>query len=121
MCVATSTAHTPAAWIQVSGGAWIPDEVTMSQVSTGLQTYAEAMAKRQGRDLLPWSEYSFQYQGRVSKGQKFIYVLALCATVGEPDLHSTFHEVLDGGSCFFALTFDPKSQRFEHFRINAFR
>ena len=121
MLVATSFAQAPGAWTQVAGGAWTPDQVTMSQISTSLQAYAEAMAKRQGRDLLPWSEYSFQYQGRISKGQRYIYVLGLCATVGEPDLRSSFYEVLDGGSCFFGLTFDPKRRRFEHFRINSVR
>src|SRR5688572_23335282 len=94
MLIATSTAQTPGAWIRVEGGAWTPDEMTMSQLSSSLQANVEAMAKRQGRDLLPWSEYSFQYQGRFSNGQRYIYVLGLCATVGEPDLHSSFYEVL---------------------------
>ncbi len=76
---------------------------------------------RQGRDLRPWPEYTFQFQGRVSKGQRYIYVVGLCATVGEPDLSANFYEVLDGGSCFFGLTFDPKRQRYADFRINAVR
>ena len=121
MLTVTSAAHAGGAWIQVSGGAWNPDDATMKQVSTGLQAYTEAAARLEGHDLRPWSEYSFQYQGRVSEGQRYIYVLGLCATVGDPDLHSSFYEVLDGGSCFFGLTFDPKHQRDEDFRINAVR
>jgi len=121
LLAAAMAAHSPGAWIQVKGGAWTPDEVSMHQVSGSLQAYAEAAAKSQGRELRPWSEYSFQYQGRVLDNQKYIYVLALCATVGEPDLSADFYEVLGGGSCFFGLTFNPERQRFEDFRINAVR
>ena len=122
MLVATSTAQTAGAWIQVANGAWTPDEMTMSQVATSLQAYAEAMAKRQGRDLRPWSEYSFQYQGRVSRAEKCIYRLWVFARrMVSPICILASIEVLDGGSCFFGLTFDPKRQHFEHFRINAVR
>jgi hypothetical protein len=121
MLGAASAAHTPGNWTQVAGGAWVPDGSVMNKVSTGLQAYAEAMAKRQGRAMRPWSEYSFQYQGRVSRGKRYIYILGLCATVGDEDLSASFYEVLDGSSCYFGLTFDPKRQRFEDFRINAVR
>jgi hypothetical protein len=118
---AAAVAHTPGAWILVSGGTWTPAETTMKQASTGLRAYAETAAKQEGLELRPWSEYSFQYQGRVSKGQRYIYILGLCATVGEADLHSRFYEVLDGGACFFSLTFDPTRRRYQNFRINAVR
>jgi hypothetical protein len=114
-------AQASGAWIEVRGGAWVPDDTTLSSVSSGIRTYAETMAKRQKRELRPWSEYSFQYQGRTTKGKRFLYVLALCGTLGEPDLHAEFEEVLDGGSCYFRLTFDTERQRFENFRFNAVR
>jgi hypothetical protein len=118
---ATSATLVPGAWIQVAGGAWVPNEAVVSQVASSLEVYVEAAAKRQGRDVRPWSEYSFQYQGRILKGRRYVFIAGLCATFADTDLSADFYEVLDGGSCYFRLTFDPKRQRFGNLHINAIR
>ena len=113
-----SLAAPPAAWIQVQGGAWNPDAQITADVQRGIQSYVEAQAISQGRKLRLWAEYSFQYQGRIEKGVPHIYVNAFCNAAGAEDLHSRFRVVLDGGTCFFNVAYDPKTRRFTELRIN---
>ena len=117
--LATATlAAPPAAWIQVKGGAWTPAAQITADVQSGIQSYVEAQAVSQGRTLRPWAEYSFQYQGRIEKGVQYIYVNAFCNALGAEDLDLRFRVVLDGGTCFFNVAYDPKTKRFTELRIN---
>ena len=98
-------------WFPIAGGTWTPDQSAVAQLRATLQPYIVAQARDQRRKLQPWSSYSFQFQGRSNAGVNFIFVNAFCSA---PDAYAAkrFLQVLDGGTCFFELKYNPKTKTF---------
>jgi hypothetical protein len=105
-------------WIQVKGGDWVPEAQTLTELKAGVAPYAQGQAQAQGRKLRNWSNYTFQYQGIEGKGRKFILVNALCHKDAGWNLEQRMIMVLDGGSCFFRLKFDPERRQYFDLTIN---
>jgi hypothetical protein len=106
-------------WIEVEGGLWTPNDATMVSISDAMQAVAESSAQGYRRELHPWSEYLFQYQGRMTGTTPYVYIKALCRTPADVDLRKTFYESTDDGSCFFGMTYDARRARFDSFEMNA--
>jgi len=115
--LAIVTAFLVGSWFPIVGGTWSPDQVAVSQLRSTLQPYVAAQAAQQHRQLQPWSSYSFQYQGRGSAGGKFIFINAFCSP---PDAYSAkrFVRVLDGGTCYFEVKYNPKTKTFYDLGFN---
>ena len=98
-------------WFPISGGTWTPDQVVVAQLQIALQPYVVAQASDQHRKLQSWSSYWFQFQGRGNAGGKFIFINAFCSA---PDAFAAkqFLQVLDGGTCYFELKYNPKTKTF---------
>lgn len=68
--------------------------------------------------LKDWRDYTFQYQGREISGKRYVFVNALCKKMDKQELQKNFYEVLDGGSCYFNVKYDPQKDAFFELYIN---
>jgi hypothetical protein len=104
-------------WFPIAGGTWTPDHGVVAQLQATLQPYVVAQASDQRRKLQPWSSYSFQFQGRGNADGMLIVINAFCST---PDAYAAkrFLQVLDGGTCFFKLKYNPKTKTFYDIGFN---
>jgi hypothetical protein len=105
-------------WVKVNGGSWEPSPKMLVDLKAQIESYVKSQVKAQGRELKRWEDYTFQYQGREEKGRKFIFINALCIQSDSPRLDKEIIVILDGGSCFFNLKFDPDRNEFFELFIN---
>jgi hypothetical protein len=106
------------AWVHVRGS-WEPPAGALGALKNGLQSFVAINTGR--RTLRPWQEYAFQYQGQVDRGRRYILVNALCRVDPGWSLQSQVLLVLDGGTCYFHLKYDPVEGSFYDLFINAER
>ena len=68
-------------------------------------------------------EYTIQYQGVSSGGARAVRLMGACNTNGasERSLSEAFHQVFDGGKCYFDAAYDPEEKRFTSLRFNGLR
>ena len=97
-------------WIKVAGGKWEPSPKMVADLKAQIESYVRSQAKAQSRELKRWEDYTFQYQGREEKGRKFIFINAVCGFNDQQTLHKQIIVILDGGSCFFNLKYDPSQK-----------
>ena len=106
-------------WIKVDGGKWDPSPKMISDLKTKIEFYVRSQAKTQKSELQNWQTYTFQYQGIEERGKKYIFINALCKDFSKDrDLSKEIIYVFDGGSCYFSLKYDPKSNDFFDLIIN---
>jgi hypothetical protein len=119
LCVAVITTTGAAErWIKVAGGKWDPSSTMLTDLKAQIESYVKSQAKAQGRELKRWQDYTFQYQAREEKGRKYIFINALCASTDRHTLDKQIIVILDGGSCFFNLKYDPGQKVFFDLIIN---
>jgi hypothetical protein len=119
LCVAVITTTGAAErWIKVAGGKWDPSPTMLTDLKAQIESYVKSQAKAQGRELKRWQDYTFQYQAREEKGRKYIFINALCASTDRHTLDKQIIVILDGGSCFFNLKYDPGQKVFFDLIIN---
>jgi hypothetical protein len=104
-------------WVFVPAGTWQPSQSEIADAKAKLEPYVVAEAKTRRDELSPWSEYTFQYQGRQINGRNVIYVNAFCIEPPE-DVERNMVFVFDGGTCFFEAYYDPKTKTFISVRFN---
>lgn len=117
LCIGSS-AYGGETWIQVAGGAWQPERDTLQLMQERIEAFVRHSAQSVHRSLREWASYTFQYQGQVAGGRKYLYVSALCAVDPGVNLHARFFLVTDGGSCYFTVKFDPVARQFYDLVIN---
>jgi hypothetical protein len=98
-------------WVAMSGGAWSPSPTQVTEIQGGLKPFVLHQATEQRRKLPDWSSYTFQYQGRLDGGLKVVFINAFCISPPE-HTQQQFVLVLDGGTCFFEVKYDPNKKRF---------
>jgi hypothetical protein len=119
LCLAViTTAGAAERWIKVGGGKWDPSPKMLADLKAQIESYVKSQARAQGRELKKWQGYTFQYQGQEEKGRKYIFVNALCASTDRQTLDKQIIVILDGGSCFFNLKYDPGQKVFFDLFIN---
>jgi hypothetical protein len=106
-------------WNEVEGGPWTPDNGTMIAITSAIQAVAESTAQGYRRELRPWSEYQFQYQGRLTGTTPYVHIKALCEPPSTVDPRIAFDSRMDGSACFFEMTYDAKRGRFDSFEMSA--
>jgi hypothetical protein len=121
-------------WRSVPGGSWAPDQTTMSAVRKNIEPFVHKQANPYGR-LPAWESYSFEYQGQVKDGRRFIFISGVCHEDDPPPTDAEtphagpltpadeyflrqFHAPLDGGPCVFRVSYDPKRHKFFDFSYN---
>jgi hypothetical protein len=108
-------------WIEVKGGDWSPSPEILGDIQKNLERYVRENANYYHRGPLKrWDSYVFQFQGRQTPltRRRFIFVNAVCNIDSGSDLSARFIEVLDGGTCYFSLKYDPEKKEFYDLLIN---
>jgi len=120
LCISVITmAGAEEQWIKVTGGKWDLSPKMLSEIKTRIESHVKKHAKAQGRELKSWQSYTFQYQGQMGKNKRYIFINALCdKEMKKKDLSKEIIRVLDGGSCFFSLKYDPISKELFDIIIN---
>ncbi len=118
LCLALGTgALASDKWVRVHG-VWDPGSEMLDQIKAKIKAYVRARAKAQGRELKNWSAYAFQYQGQEENGRKYIFINAFCVIMKHQSPDKEIIVVMDGGSCFFNLKYNPLSKEFFDLFIN---
>jgi len=119
LCLAIVTSVNAAEpWIKVAGGKWDPSPKMLANLKAQIESYVRSQAKAQSKELKRWKDYTFQYQGQEEKGRKFIFINALYRLNDRQTLDKQIIVILDGGSCFFNLKYDPNQKVFFDLSIN---
>ena len=98
-------------WTAVAGGTWSPGQEMLAHIQLELPAFVKQQATIQKKSLPEWSRYSFQFQGQSNNDRRFVFINAYC--IESPDyVAKRFLVVLDGGTCFFSLKYDPEQRVF---------
>jgi hypothetical protein len=103
-------------WLQVPGGDWQVGQDTLDSARTGLESrFLSEAAESEGAPK--WSEYTFQYEGRIVDGRRLVYINAFCTD--PPDTAATqWVNALDGGTCYFSAFYEPDTGKIVSFQFN---
>jgi hypothetical protein len=105
------TAQEPAA-------GWEPTPDDVANLETALPAFLQTAPQATDRLRQHLSDYTRQYAGIIdSDGRSLILVNAFC-DAGGTDWHSQPVFVLDGGDCFFHVTYDPATGTFSGLMVN---
>jgi hypothetical protein len=105
-------------WVKVEGGSWVPTNETIAKIKEHIEPFVRTQAKLDSRELREWRNYTFQYQGQEVRGRKFVFVNSFCVNDDRWQLNKQMVLVLDGGTCFFNVKYDPKKNQFFELFIN---
>jgi hypothetical protein len=103
---------------QTSPRYWTPSQAQIDDLEQALPPYLRAAAPERSADL--WQRvapYKRQYIGIVLGDQQAIYVNAMCS-MDDDRWQSEPVMVMDGGDCFFNVTYDPATAQFSDLSIN---
>ena len=114
----SANAESQSHWVQVEGGSWVPSTETISRIKGQIESFVRTQAKAGGRELHDWKTYTFQYQGQEESGKKFVFVNAFCVNDKRWKLNKKMVLVLDEGTCFFNVKYDPEENQFFGLTIN---
>jgi len=109
VAVVLTGASAEQSWFQVRGGDWVVDAKTLTSLQGTFKDSLLGLARRTHQQLLPFSRYRFQFQGQFSSGRKVVAIFGFCDDLGRKDLTEFFLAMLDGGQCFFGVTYSPDS------------
>lgn len=101
-------------------GYWMPSGKDLLTMEVQLGPYLQAHADQFFAHPTVWEqldEYHRQYVGLVVDGKSLIYGNFFCAET-ETDWTHAWVIVLDGGDCFFQVTFDVAGQTFIRLQVN---
>lgn len=99
-------------------GYWTPAEVNVRALEAGLAAFLQAAAPEASPEL--WRKqptYKRQYAGLLRDGRRLVYASFFCDTGGEEWRREPLF-VLDGGDCFFQLTFDVERGTYGDLTVN---
>lgn len=99
-------------------GYWTPAEADVQALEAGLVTFLQA-SPPQASPML-WekqSTYRRQYAGLLRDGQRLVYASFFCDTLGE-DWQREIVFVLDGGDCYFQITYDVERGTYGNLMVN---
>ena len=114
------TAPDFAQWLtgQDAAAGWEPTPDDIAKLETALPTFLATAPQATDRLRQDLTKYKRQYAGIVdSDNREMILVNAFCDTTGT-DWQSDPVLVLDGGDCFFHVTYDPAAGTFSGLMVN---
>jgi hypothetical protein len=100
---------------------WTPSPEEVALLEGKLKAYLESLADRRARSIAArLGSYKRQYFGYTYGGKKWIHVNGFCESYWKRDdsWRDRFVYVLDGGSCYFRVHYDPSSSQFDKLSIN---
>ncbi|HWQ14170.1 MAG TPA: hypothetical protein VNL77_15330 [Roseiflexaceae bacterium] len=99
-------------------GYWTPVETDVRALEAGLPGFLHSAAAERSPEL--WrrqAAYKRQYAGLIRAGRRLVYASFLCSTHGD-DWRRQVVVVLDGGDCYFQLTYDVERGTYGDLVIN---
>ena len=98
---------------------WTPTKGQIAELERLIESFIKSHPAEDGRTV-NLSEYGRQYYGVTRDGKKAIYLNAFCSPtiLGEKKWKKEMVFVLDGGSCFFQVFYDPTEKAFSGLRYN---
>jgi hypothetical protein len=99
-------------------GYWTPTKGDIDPLEARLSDFLRRAAAPRSPDL--WQKqasYKRQYTGLIRNGRRLIHANFLCDDMGGRWKHEVVM-VMDGGDCFFQLTYDVESTEFGNLQIN---
>lgn len=99
-------------------GYWTPTEADVQALEAGLVAFLQASSPQASPGL--WEKqatYRRQYVGLLRDGQRLVYASFFCETFGG-DWQREVLFVLDGGDCFFQLTYDVERGTYGDLMVN---
>jgi hypothetical protein len=99
-------------------GYWTPAERDVLALESGLAAFLRASAPARSPDL--WEKqptYKRQYFGLIRDGRRLVYASFFCSVQGD-DWRSQALFVMDGGDCFFQLTYDVERGVYGDLMVN---
>ena len=107
-----------ASWFALQDGEWAPSQKIVAHIQSDLESFVTHESSVRKKQLpAKFSEYTFQYQGRMSNGHKFVQINAFCQKP-DADLTKELFIVADGGPCYFHVKYDPDTGRFYDLSFN---
>jgi hypothetical protein len=97
---------------------WTPSQAQIDDLEKALPAYLRDNAPERSADL--WQKvapYKRQYIGILLGDQQAIYVNAMCS-MDDDRWQSEPVMVMDGGDCFFNVTYNPATAQFSDLSIN---
>ena len=114
--------QTKTVWGQNGSPEWTPTKKNIIALEARLESYVSShpyapQGDYQGATVANALNYGRQYMGITKKGRRFIYLNAFCEI-------PTFWrkkavQVDGGGSCYFVVLFNPRTNQFSDLRYNA--
>ena len=110
-------------WISnAAEGAWTPSDAEVAQLETDLLPFLRQAQNPWLRPDPPiWErapEYKRQYLGVIEGGERVIYANFFCRIDEGIEWAREFVLVMDGGDCYFQVTYHPQSGEFSDFSVN---
>ena len=103
-------------WRLIQGGAWIPDQRTISKIQDHIQAYVQNLAAEDDLQLPNWQHFQFAYQGqhtpRHERGMPFVFIAAYWLPPLRAGLADRFHAVPDHGQWHFTVKFRADIDQF---------
>jgi hypothetical protein len=99
-------------------GYWTPGERDVLALEAGLVRFLQASAPAASPEL--WQKqpaYKRQYVGLIRDGRRLVHASFFCSTAGD-EWRSQVLFVLDGGDCFFQLTYDVERGTYGDLMVN---
>jgi hypothetical protein len=99
-------------------GYWTPAERDVLALEAGLAAFLRASAPARSPDL--WEKqptYKRQYFGLIRDGKRLVYASFFCSVPGD-EWRSQALFVMDGGDCFFQLTYDVERGVYGDLMVN---
>jgi hypothetical protein len=99
---------------------WTPDAALADAAESALARYLSSQGYRASQVLEQWPKYNLQFLGYTEGGTRWLVINAFCAESlkHEDAWRRAFVVVIDGGTCFFHVRYDPRGGRFDSLYIN---
>lgn len=110
--------HDAGAFEPRAEGYWTPTADDVARLEAGLPEYLRQAAPERAPQL--WQrlgEYKRQYAGLIRDGRRLVYANYFCSTFDD-SWRSAPLFVMDGGACFFQLTYDVERDSYQDLMVN---
>jgi hypothetical protein len=128
LSVILSEEQTKAVWGKSGTPTWTPDEKSIAALESRLEPYIRSHPYTPAGDyqsvvVANALKYRRQYMGITRNRRRLIYLNAFCEywrrETEIPDWKKKIVQADGGGSCFFRVLFDPKTNQFSGLNYNA--
>ena len=103
-------------WVELKGGEFPVASDQLAHLKETLQAQITAAAEARHVSVPDWQKFLIQYRSRKMQGQRVVEVHGSCEFDPRRDLKREFidERIVDGGTCYFAVIYEPETGRFSN-------